>query len=139
MWGSLLELSSGVLEVPAPPSAIPESRSRKNIYVYIYILGGPPPSNSDYIMDNKDCIRVLLYSYYATITGWGVLLKYMPQLPAKNCLQLSELGIQVIVIGYGYWGHLARSAQSLKVKKASECEQAAFTSFIFEAQADLKP
>ena len=24
--------------------------------------------------DNKDYIRVLLYSYYATITGWGVLL-----------------------------------------------------------------
>ena len=31
----------------------------------------PPPSNSDY---NKDYIRVLLYSYYTTITGWGVLL-----------------------------------------------------------------
>ena len=26
------------------------------------------------IRDNKDYIRVLLYSYYATITGWGVLL-----------------------------------------------------------------
>ena len=24
--------------------------------------------------DNRDCIRVLLYSYYTTITGWGVLL-----------------------------------------------------------------
>ena len=23
------------------------------------------------IMDNKDYIRVLLYSYYTTITGWG--------------------------------------------------------------------
>ena len=28
-------------------------------------------------MDNKDYIRVLLYSYYTTITGWGVLLKYI--------------------------------------------------------------
>ena len=28
------------------------------------------------IMDNKDYIRVLLYSYYNTITGWGVLLRY---------------------------------------------------------------
>ena len=27
------------------------------------------------IRDNKDYIRVLLYSYYATITGWGVLLR----------------------------------------------------------------
>ena len=26
-------------------------------------------------MDNKDYIRVLSYSYYTTITGWGVLLK----------------------------------------------------------------
>ena len=25
-------------------------------------------------MDNKDYIRALLYSYYTTITGWGVLL-----------------------------------------------------------------
>ena len=25
-------------------------------------------------MDNKDYIRVLLYSYYTAITGWGVLL-----------------------------------------------------------------
>ena len=27
------------------------------------------------IRDNKDYIRVLLYFYYATITGWGVLLR----------------------------------------------------------------
>ena len=30
----------------------------------------PPPSN------DEDYIRVLLYSYYTTITGWGVLLHY---------------------------------------------------------------
>ena len=28
------------------------------------------------IMDNKDCIRVLLFSYCTTITGLGVLLNY---------------------------------------------------------------
>ena len=28
------------------------------------------------IRDNRDHIRVLLYSYYTTITGWGVLLSY---------------------------------------------------------------
>ena len=27
------------------------------------------------IRDNRDYIRVLLYSYYITITGWGVLLR----------------------------------------------------------------
>ena len=28
--------------------------------------------------DNRDYIRVLLYSSYTTITGWGVLLIYVP-------------------------------------------------------------
>ena len=28
------------------------------------------------IRDRKDYITVLFYSYYTTITGWGVLLKY---------------------------------------------------------------
>ena len=37
-------------------------------------LGGPPHPVIVTIRDNKDCIRVLLYSYYTTITGWGVLL-----------------------------------------------------------------
>ena len=27
------------------------------------------------VRDNRDYIRVLLYFYYTTITGWGVLLK----------------------------------------------------------------
>ena len=31
-------------------------------------------------MDNEDYIRVLLYSYYTTIAGWGVLLKYFDDL-----------------------------------------------------------
>ena len=29
------------------------------------------------IKDNGNCIRVLLYSYYITIIGWGVLLIYI--------------------------------------------------------------
>ena len=29
------------------------------------------------IRDNRDYIRALLYSYYTTITGWGVLLRYI--------------------------------------------------------------
>ena len=28
------------------------------------------------IRDNRDYIRVLLYSHYTTFTGWGILLKY---------------------------------------------------------------
>ena len=28
------------------------------------------------IRDNEDYSRVLFYSYYTTITGWGVLLMY---------------------------------------------------------------
>ena len=42
------------------------------------------------IGDNKDYIRVLLYSYYATITGWGVLVSYSSngndasRLPSRN-------------------------------------------------------
>ena len=35
------------------------------------------------IMDNKDHIRVLLYSYCTTITGWGVLLRYLPGVAEK--------------------------------------------------------
>ena len=29
------------------------------------------------IGDNRDHVRVLLCSYYTTITGWGVLLRYI--------------------------------------------------------------
>ena len=35
-------------------------------------LGGPSVT----VRDNKDYNRALLYSYYATILGWGVLLNY---------------------------------------------------------------
>ena len=33
------------------------------------------------IRDNRDYIRVLLYSYYTTITGWGVLLNHISYSP----------------------------------------------------------
>ena len=36
----------------------------------IYIRRTPHPVIVT-IGDNRDCIRVLLYSYYTTITGWG--------------------------------------------------------------------
>ena len=37
----------------------------------------PPPPVIVTIRDNRDYIRVLLYSCYTTITGWGVLLRYL--------------------------------------------------------------
>ena len=36
------------------------------------------------IRNNRDYIRVLLYSYYTTITGWGVLLIYYSR-TLKKC------------------------------------------------------
>ena len=43
---------------------------------YVYVRWTPHPVIVT-IMDNRDYIRVLLYSYYTTITGWGVLLMFM--------------------------------------------------------------
>ena len=51
-----------------------EGRSR--LYMVSYKLGGPPHPVIVTIRDNRDYIRVLLYSYYTTVTGWGVLLTY---------------------------------------------------------------
>ena len=36
------------------------------------------------IRDNRDYIRVLLYSYYTTITGWGVLLRYTGRVTSEG-------------------------------------------------------
>ena len=44
---------------------------------HVYNLGGPPHPVIVTIMDNRDYIRVLLYSYFTAITGWGVLLMYI--------------------------------------------------------------
>ena len=46
------------------------------IYIYMYVRRTPHPVKV-FIRDNRDYIRVLLYSYYTTITGWGVLLIYI--------------------------------------------------------------
>ena len=39
--------------------------------IVVYLRWTPRPVIVT-IMDNKDFIRVLIYSYYTTITGWGV-------------------------------------------------------------------
>ena len=46
-------------------------------YHRLYVRWAPHPVIVA-IRDNKDSIRVLLYSYYTTVTGWGVLLVYKP-------------------------------------------------------------
>ena len=46
------------------------------------------------IRDNRDYIRVLLYSYYTTITGWGVLLTdpgfFLDVCRGTTCLKLAH-------------------------------------------------
>ena len=46
--------------------------------------------------DNEEYFRVLLDSYYTTITGWGVLLRY----PLEVVDRAEGIGVQ----GLGYWG-----------------------------------
>ena len=45
------------------------------LYIDIHLRWTPHPVIVA-IMDDKDYVRVLSYSYYATITGWEVLLTY---------------------------------------------------------------
>ena len=42
------------------------------IRVYIGAIGGPPHPVIVTIRDKRDYIKVLLYSYCTTITGWGL-------------------------------------------------------------------
>ena len=41
------------------------------------MLGGPHHPVIVAIRDSSDHIRVIFYSYYTTITGWGALIKYV--------------------------------------------------------------
>ena len=56
---------------------IPLQGLRSIIPTYTLIRWTPHPVIVT-LRDNKDYIRVLLYSYYTTITGSGVLLTYTP-------------------------------------------------------------
>ena len=51
--------------------------ARPKLSSHVYLRWTPHPVIVT-LGDNRDYIRVLLYSYYATITGWGVLLMYTP-------------------------------------------------------------
>ena len=51
----------------------------------------PPCTVTVAIRDSKDYVRVLFYSYYTTITGWGVLLVYIHAPP--QLLNISSMGI----------------------------------------------
>ena len=50
-------------------------------------------------MDNGDYIRVLLYSYYTTIAGWGVLLSY-----SLNSFQGGYVGDDIVEYCRAYEG-----------------------------------
>ena len=54
----------------------PRLATRIRIAGAVYVRWTPHPVIVT-IRDNRGYIRVLLYSYYTTITGWGVLLRYM--------------------------------------------------------------
>ena len=56
-------------------------------YRALYIRRSPHPVIVTIRDNNKDYIRVLFYSYYTTITGWGALLTYIEytgNLPQKD-------------------------------------------------------
>ena len=65
------------------------------------------------VRDNKEYIRVLVYSYYTTITGWGFLLRYnshevLVLEDGKNPNPVWGLGFWVLgfgfrVLGLGFW------------------------------------
>ena len=67
------DLAAAAKAMKMPIDAL-ESRLHPRVGFIIYTLNGPPHAVIVTIRDNRDCIRVLLYSYYTTITGWGVLL-----------------------------------------------------------------
>ena len=54
----------------------PSLRDPRPVFRKPYYSGGRPNPVIVAIRDNKNYIRVLLYSYYTTIAGWGVLLTY---------------------------------------------------------------
>ena len=60
-------------------------------------LGGPPPPCNSAIRDNEDYTKVLLYSYYTTITGRGVLLRQAQQLYLFSG-KAQDLGLAVNVV-----------------------------------------
>ena len=52
-------------------------------------------------MDNQDYIRVLLYSYYTTITGWGVHLLYVSNSLGVKPVIMGVLG--GVEVGFSVW------------------------------------
>ena len=71
--------ASGSVFPDCPLFARPNCRLPRDVYVrWVYVRWTPHPVIvAIKLKDNKDYIRVLFYSYYATNTGWGVLLMYM--------------------------------------------------------------
>ena len=57
-------------------------------------LGGTPHPVIVTIGDNRDYIRVLLYSYYTTISGWGGPPKLSPCCRRMTAEQVSLVGFR---------------------------------------------
>ena len=58
------------------------------------------------IEDNRDYVRVLLHSYYTTITGWGVLLNYRLRFSIVAWVLSVECGVLrsgLMVQRSGFW------------------------------------
>ena len=74
-------------------------------------------------MDNKDYIRVLLYSYYTTLTGWGVLISHWAikgslglELGVLAGLRLQILGSMALCLTFGP----VREAKMQNIKRRQE-------------------
>ena len=77
-----------------------------------YGLGGPPHPVIVTVRDNRDYTKVLLYSYYTTRTGWGVLL---------TCGWRSVFSIihQGFTISNGKQARVAQLASKKRILKAT--------------------
>ena len=85
-------LSEGLLPQSLPALSSPSFSPRgsqvgSRVADRVYLRWTPHPVIVT-IRDNKDSIKVLLQSYYTTVTGWGVLLRYIIE---TGCCQTEVL------------------------------------------------
>ena len=85
------------------------------------------------IMDNEDYIRVLLYSYYTTITGWGVLLTLNLVFNAKKGAGVN--GVPALTVVASSEGILC--TLGFKVEGVARCPAGKFA--LFEVGTALNP
>ena len=75
------------------------------------------------IRHNRDYIRVLLYSYYTTTTGWRVLLtqtgvlQHMPVVPVCGALNPIPSAVEGTGVTTGCWVHLQENLKFIKQRR----------------------